>query len=306
MSSVFASHSRWERRYASQLEFYRDAYGQHITDVLSVGSIGATLIGAVQSAGDWSDAPTPDLLIGWLPTAPVGIKLDLGAGRFEGMQRTGDAVLIAPHAGSSIEMQAAHGCRALAVPYSRILNFLGDDDTRLPPSGDFGRLHAGLLRDPVLTNLLDHLWLEASEGGPHGMLYADGCTLQIAAVLLRLSHGEPKRRAIGGLAPYQLKRVIDHIENRLSEGSSLEELASLVGLSASHFAVAFRRSTGLPPHAWQTQRRVERAKTLLTSTKMSIAEIAVECGFSHAQHLARQFRRATGSAPSSYRRARVT
>lgn len=114
--------------------------------------------------------------------------------------------------------------------------------------------------------------------------------------------GMQTRRAVvvGGLTPLQLRRVRDNIDARLDQEISLAQLAGDCGLSTSHFARAFARSTGVPPHRWLTQRRVERAKELM-QTEASLAEIALMCGFSDQSHLTRVFAQAVGVTPGRWR-----
>ena len=78
-------------------------------------------------------------------------------------------------------------------------------------------------------------------------------------------------------------------------------LALACHLSTSYFARRFKHCAGLPPYQFLIKKRVERAKRLLRGT-MPIAEVALECGFSHQEHLTNVFRRWTGQTPSAYRR----
>jgi AraC family transcriptional regulator len=297
----------WNRSYGSQAEFYEHAYGQHITTLRPAGSLGATLIEASQSAGDWSDAPTPDLSVGWLPSLPVSFSVDLGAGRFAGVQRTNDAILIAPGAGSRILMEGAHVCRLLTFRYQTLLSFCTDRGAALPLDGDFGPLHARLLGEPSLAQLLNTLWDETQTGAAHGSMLADGLLLQIIGTLLRMrdpASAPAPPVARGGLAPWQVKRVSDYIQSDLAADPGLAELASIVGLSTEHFCRAFKASTGLPPHAWLVSRRIERARELLERTNLPVEEIAAQVGYAEPSHLARMFRRAHGVSPTQYRRER--
>ena len=68
---------------------------------------------------------------------------------------------------------------------------------------------------------------------------------------------EGRRRL--GLAPWQLRRVGDAMEAELDADHSIGRLARECGLSSSHFARAFKTTTGLAPHQWLTRRRVARA-----------------------------------------------
>jgi AraC family transcriptional regulator len=108
---------------------------------------------------------------------------------------------------------------------------------------------------------------------------------------------------VGGLTPLQLRRVRDSIDARLGQDISLAQLAGDCGLSTSHFARAFARSTGIPPHRWLTRRRVERAKELMY-TDATLAEIALMCGFSDQSHLTRVFAQVVGVTPGRWRGSR--
>lgn len=121
-----------------------------------------------------------------------------------------------------------------------------------------------------------------------------------------MAHGGPKRhRSAGGLAPWQLARVTDHLHAHLDGTVSLTELAGLVGLSVFHFARAFKASTGLAPHQFQISLRMERARLLLARSPQSITEIAHALGYDSSQSFARAFRAAHGITPSDYRKDRV-
>jgi AraC family transcriptional regulator len=110
----------------------------------------------------------------------------------------------------------------------------------------------------------------------------------------------------GGLAPWQLRRVLDHFDQNLAEGICLSELASLAGLSQAHFSRQFKISTGLPPHRYKLARRIERAKQLLLHGDLSIKEIALNCGFFDQGHLSKAFRRIVGFSPGAWQRENRT
>ena len=87
------------------------------------------------------------------------------------------------------------------------------------------------------------------------------------------------RRPRGGLAPWQARRATELLAARLDGGIGISEPAGACGLSPSHFAQAFRHTTGLPPHRWLTQRRIDRACELMRSSDLGLADIAYACGF---------------------------
>ena len=83
---------------------------------------------------------------------------------------------------------------------------------------------------------------------------------------------------------------------------TLSEVANECGLSLSYFTRAFKQSTGDAPHRWLLRQRFQHAKTLLCETQMSLAEIAIVCGFADQSHFTRVFGAHTGQAPGVWRR----
>jgi len=112
--------------------------------------------------------------------------------------------------------------------------------------------------------------------------------------------------AHGGLAPWQKRKVKNHIGSGLEGPLPVEELAKLVSLSPSYFCRAFKDSFGEPPHAYVIKMRVERARTLMLTTCESLSQIALACGLVDQAHLCRCFRRVTGTTPAVWRRSRAT
>jgi transcriptional regulator GlxA family with amidase domain len=134
-------------------------------------------------------------------------------------------------------------------------------------------------------------------------------TLQRAQVMLHTAEGtsaQPSEAGVrGGLAPWQVRRVLAHIEANLETPIRNQDLASIARLSADHFNVAFRSSVGEAPHGYIIRRRVERAQGLMLSTVKPLSEIALECGLTDQAHFTRLFRRIVGESPAAWRRARI-
>jgi AraC family transcriptional regulator len=149
------------------------------------------------------------------------------------------------------------------------------------------------------------LKLKAQIGSPQAgdRLYAEALGTVLAHEIIRLDDSAPGLRPVrGGLAAWQQRRIVEFIEEHLADDVSLATLASLAQLSTYHFARAFKRSFGVPPHRYRAMRRVERARALLTNPRTSVVEVALAVGFGGASSFAATFRRITGQTPTDYRR----
>jgi AraC family transcriptional regulator len=113
----------------------------------------------------------------------------------------------------------------------------------------------------------------------------------------------PQAAAAGGLPGARLRRVTDYIEEHVAHALPVRELGAVVHMSRFHFSRLFKQSTGLSPHRFVVQRRVDRACALLAAGEMPIAAIARTVGFRTATHFATVFRRVTGCPPTVYRTA---
>lgn len=158
--------------------------------------------------------------------------------------------------------------------------------------------------DPVVNHL--RLAIQPALAQPE-----NACKIFLNHIALALqaycahAHGETRvtSPAIrGGLAPWQLRRAKEMLLAHLDGDISLPEVARACKLSVSHFARAFRRTTGQPPHRWLTCRRVEKAKDLLRQSTDPMADIALRCGFADQASFIRAFKRVVGASPGGWRR----
>jgi transcriptional regulator GlxA family with amidase domain len=92
------------------------------------------------------------------------------------------------------------------------------------------------------------------------------------------------------------------LEAHLDGELGLREIAAECGLSAGHFARAFRQSIGVAPHAWLLRRRVDVAKSLMRDRRRPLAEVALTAGFADQSHFTRIFSRIVGVSPGAWRR----
>jgi AraC family transcriptional regulator len=160
-----------------------------------------------------------------------------------------------------------------------------------------------LFADPTILHVANLFKSELLNGGLAGKLFTESLTSVLAVHLLRNYSGlmtQPKLEA-GSLDGLILKQLKDFIEENLAEDLTIAKLATVAHVSPFHFAREFKAATGQSPHRYVTQQRIERAKLLLSVTRLSVSEVAYRVGFSNQSHFTAQFRKATGTTPKGYR-----
>ena len=161
-------------------------------------------------------------------------------------------------------------------------------------------------RDPLIEQIAWAVRAEMINPTPAGRMLAETLTSAIGVHIIQ-SHSNLNSASVslpvarGALDLRRLRRVKDFIESHLSEDLSIEKLASEACLSPFHFARAFKAATGTAPHAYLTALRIERAKSLISDRRLSLAEISAVCGFSSQAYFTKWFKRFVGATPGAYR-----
>jgi AraC family transcriptional regulator len=164
--------------------------------------------------------------------------------------------------------------------------------------------YAGGLKDPLIYQIaIAFHGIISRPPEPTDRLFIDGMQSVLAAHLLAnyaIDRWRPPPTKPE--LPYpKLKRVIDLIEARFAEAITLRELAAEACLSVFHFSRLFRQATGLSPHRYVTERRVQEAQRKLMLGRSSLLEIALETGFGSQINFIRTFRKSTGLTPGQFR-----
>jgi AraC family transcriptional regulator len=131
---------------------------------------------------------------------------------------------------------------------------------------------------------------------------------ELTRLLVRQTERVLLGRAGSRLSPSrtQLGRVhaaLEWIDRNLGDEITNAALARQVGLGESYFRHVFARAFGVSPNQYVQQRRLERARELLTVTQLPIAQIASECGFASQSYLTTCFKSRHGVTPARFRRA---
>jgi len=152
------------------------------------------------------------------------------------------------------------------------------------------------VRDPRLQThlrLFFHLLTE-----PAGRLERETALMEsLGHLLTRYSSG--KSPSAPGHEPHLVSRAKEYLSEELARKMTLDEVAGAVGLSRYHFLRVFKKSTGIPPHAFRTQRRIDLSQKLLRQG-MPFSQVALETGFNDQSHFTKRFKHFTGATPSQY------
>ena len=106
-----------------------------------------------------------------------------------------------------------------------------------------------------------------------------------------------------GTTRWEVRKAIEVLQDTYTQQSDLDQLAKIVGLSKYYLEKVFKKATGLSPHQYLMQLRVERAKLMLAFTPRSIIDITMELGFFDQSHFTNTFKHFTGISPLAYRLA---
>ena len=156
--------------------------------------------------------------------------------------------------------------------------------------------------DPVLVHFAAALAAATPEAGEVNQLLVERVMLAVRAYLADkygLTASPPRNG--GGLTVAQLHAAKQLLTAKIDENIPIADVALACGLSRQYFTKAFKAATGVTPHRWLQQYRVEMAMQLLGTTTLPIAEIAIECGFADQSHFTRVFTSFAGSSPRTWR-----
>lgn len=247
---------------------------------------------------DMPDHPEHVLLVRLKPSsAPVEVRV---ADRSYASRMPVGSFALLPAGAPSRWRDGGRGLRGLHVNLApRVFERLVNDDEEVRPLRDLPPID--WTEDPGLAQLAQQLLAEAAQPERGARLAVQTLAAMIGVRLLRTADRAAVSRACRTLSAARLRRVEAFVEANLDQPLDLLALASVAALSPSHFARAFRATTGMPPHRWLMVRRVERAKAMIANTRLPIVEIALACGFASQSHMNDVFRRHMMPTPRHWR-----
>ncbi len=243
----------------------------------------------------WSGGPS-DVTISYEDTAsqePAEYRFERYSGMIDLLPRGTTLFSVRWHGRPSV-------CTAVNLPQATLLALSAEVAGLAPERGPrFG------LVDAHVVDLVRRLQTQAEGQDYFGAVYVQSLSIALASyVSARYGAGaksEPMLKP-ASLSNIQRHRIEKFVERELSKNFGLVDLAGLVGYSPDHFSRLFKQSFQQSPYQYVLSRRIEKAMSMLRDEALSIAEIAIACGFSNQGHLTTVFKQRTGTTPGAYRR----
>lgn len=232
-----------------------------------------------------------------------------GKATYSGPSTVGDVSIVTAGSQPRAVMRGKFSCLHFYVPNDFLKDTLIKEGLSLSAQ-NLEIVDPKRIYDPIIERIGRDIICEMRSDLPLSRLRMDALGLDLAIQIIRKYSAEsmtkilPGELAKGGLSPRKMRRCVDMLTADLSQEHSLSTLAAEVGLSPFHFARSFKLSVGAPPHAYLTQLRMQKAKSLLSDTEMSVTDIAFEIGYESSQALSRAFRKMFHCSPMQFRRDR--
>ena len=158
-------------------------------------------------------------------------------------------------------------------------------------------------KNPVLDALAIQFHREMNHAEFGNLMYVETLAQQFAIHMLRECCVFPAtfKEYADGLPRYKLKQAIEYINDNLHQKINIYDIAKLLDVSKYYFCRMFHASMGISPYQYVLKQRVTKAKDLIKNSKLTLADIAYECGFSSQSQMNHHFRKQTGVTPKVYR-----
>jgi AraC family transcriptional regulator len=244
------------------------------------------------------DSPVlPDHIIDIHVGEPVRINVRMDGSAHRGLQSTGDLSVVPAGVTARWDMGAAADALLLRLAPSLVEEVAESMGLRRSRAT---LVPALVVRDPHIVHLSHVLKAERDSGYGSGCVFIESIGSAVAARLLCRQANIPFQSTVPSreLPLWRLRSVREYIDAHLDEDLSLTELARVAGFSVSHFKPLFKRAVGVPVHRYVVEQRVERARRLILKGGLTMADVALEAGFTHQSHMARWIRRVLGITPA--------
>jgi len=244
--------------------------------------------------------PMADHVVMAFPAEPVHFERRDGSAFVKGMTRPGTVTVIPAGSSSRWDIYQPLSVVQLYLPQATLARVAQEAGTAAPGELVERTAHPDAITARLLLSATDALEGNAALDALFRHQLADLLATRLAVAY---AGSQPRLQPVmGGLSPKVLARAIERLRSDSDADVSLAALAADAGVSRFHFCRAFKESTGLSPHAWLRQHRLEQAMNMLRDPDVSVVSVAAALGYSSQTAFAAAFRKLTGETPSDWRR----
>ena len=267
-----------------------------------LGWEGLVLETLLHPSGEFQKAPAPNHILCLNLGGILRLERGEGGSRIQQMQMPGGFAAVIPAGQPSLwrHSETAHHLHLHLSP--ALLNRTAEQITP-GRTGTLAGISPTPFYDPHVEQIAALLRLEMEHGAPQGGLYAETLASALSVRLLQREH-DAVRLPVAPPPPaklrLELRRAITYIQDNLAADLSLDAIAREAGLSSYHFARLFTEAFGVAPHQYVIQARIERAKALITQSRLPLGEAAHSVGFADQSHFTRHFKRLVGVTPRAF------
>jgi AraC-like DNA-binding protein len=281
------------------LPAYGDYYRSRYTDVLqhhhSLASAHSFFMVYDRPAGSYVESASSDVTLQLVTRGHGGAaKLDFARGKFRADIWEDEFVVAPADVACTYDLSDSFDLLVVTIPLRRFV------ETSRTSTNAVERLYAQAWNDPVIASLAKSMWTEARSENDDAILFVDSAAFTIAARLAALAGRQDL--PFPSLTAAQLTSVFEVMSSELPVAfCSLELLARRAGMEPYDFLFAFRRATNTTPAHYLTNVRIDRSRTLLATTELSVPEIAARVGLEDDERFARLFTKRMKCSPERYR-----
>ncbi len=268
---------------------------QEIDELVDFGESPISVITSALSSSETLYPKMEDYVFGLITDGRAKMQLTYdGCRQFQPPAWPGRLIVFPAHTETLLELEGKVQTVSIAIPADLARSWLSGAGVR--DFSGFGRLTLGTAIDPFTRAAMERMVACTRQRSPSNDLLVEHLGLTLVMHLAqRANPGLRRRGETRRLTFAERRRLTDFARSQIGRRIKLEHLAAVLGMSSFHFARAFKESTGITPHQWLLEIRVERAVELLRSPqRMTLDAIASECGLANRSHLESTLQRIRG------------
>ncbi|MEM8774891.1 MAG: AraC family transcriptional regulator [Pseudomonadota bacterium] len=275
-------------------------HSEYADYVSETGALPFTVFDVFHPSGDYPDPPVPEFALFSITKGNAKSHFGYGGRRMNERCRPGVLGLAPPSVSAEYTTDGPLGYVGIAIPEPTVDLFF--QESAGASSNCLNVLHQGTFRNDALAALLPLIACEAKAGHLKSDIVADAMLVTILSLLDSSARPHTSEKQIARLSRSEIRLLTEFIEENLGHPIRLFELANLLGVSEAHLVRACKTSLGLTPHRFVMARRLDKACTMISTSKESFVQIALAAGFSSQSHMSDTIRRHTGITPRSLRK----